>query len=102
MSVQVNIEQALMSALMPTFLQVDNESHLHSSGKGGDSHFNITVVSSSFMGQSLVARHRAIQGQLKTITQSVHALGLHTYTPDEWTARGCDVPESPSCAGTGR
>jgi BolA protein len=29
----------------------------------------------------------------------VHALALHTMTPEEWFAKGGDVPASPECMG---
>jgi BolA protein len=29
----------------------------------------------------------------------VHALALHTYTPEEWQARFGDAPMSPPCLG---
>ena len=99
---QQPIEQALTTEFSPTVLFVDNESHLHSSGKGGNSHFKITLVSDAFEGKGLVARHRAVQAVVHPLTQGVvHALGLHTYTPAEWTARGEVEPDSPACAGGG-
>lgn len=102
MSVQVAIEQRLMTAFVPERLLVENESHQHSSGKGSESHFKVTLVSAAFEGMALLARHRAVQAAVKDVTASVHALGLHIYTPAEWQARGGEVPDSPRCAGGGR
>jgi len=31
----------------------------------------------------------------------IHALALHTYTPDEWDNAG-QVPDSPRCRGGGK
>jgi BolA protein len=102
MSIDVSIEHALVQAFEPAFIEIDNESHLHSSGKGVNSHFKITLVSERFVGQSLVGRHRSVQKEIKPFTEGVHAIGLHTYTPEEWSARGASAPDSPSCSGGGR
>ena len=94
------ITSCLVQALAPLFIEVENESHLHVSGKGSDSHFKITLVSSLFEGKSLVARHRMVQSAVKPLTDGVvHALGIHTYTPEEWQLRGAVAPESPTCSG---
>jgi BolA protein len=29
----------------------------------------------------------------------VHALALHTYTPDEWLEKRNETPDSPNCLG---
>ncbi|MBD3766752.1 MAG: BolA family transcriptional regulator [Gammaproteobacteria bacterium] len=101
MSLEEAITQCLTTDLSPDFIEVDNESHLHSSGKGGNSHFKVTVVSDAFNGLSLVARHRKVQQVVAPVTGGVvHALGIHTYTPDEWKQRGYEIPESPTCAGS--
>ena len=34
------------------------------------------------------------------LADGVHALALHTYTPDEWSDIG-GVPDSPNCMGGG-
>lgn len=100
MSLEQAIAQRLNEALAPDFIEVDNESHLHSSGKGGNSHFKITLVSEAFNGLNLVARHRQVQQAVAPVTSGiVHALGIHTYTPSEWQERGYEIPESPTCAG---
>ncbi len=101
MSLEQAITQLLTTELSPDFIEVDNESHLHSSGKGGSSHFKVTVVSDAFEGMGLVARHRKVQQVVAPVTGGVvHALGIHTYTPDEWQDRGYEIPESPTCAGS--
>jgi BolA protein len=99
---QQQIETVLMGEFTPQLLLVENESYLHSSGKGSNSHFKVVLISDVFVDKPLLARHRAVQSSLKPVTVGVHALSLHTYTRDEWLARGGEVPESPSCAGGGR
>ena len=101
MSIQVQLEQTLADAFSPDYLSVENESHQHTSGKGSESHFKITVVSAAFAGQGLVQRHRAVQALIQPFTAAVHAVGLHSYTPEEWQQRGGCAPESPRCAGCG-
>lgn len=100
MSLEQVIIQLLSAGLAPDFIEVDNESHLHRSGKGSNSHFKVTVVSDAFSGLALVARHRKVQQLLAPVTGGVvHALGIHTYTPSEWQERDYEIPESPTCAG---
>lgn len=98
---QQQIETVLMQELSPQVLLIENGSHLHSSGKGQNSHFKLVLVSEHFINKPLLARHRMIQSLLKPVTIGVHALSLHTYTPDEWVARGGEIPDSPACAGVG-
>jgi BolA protein len=56
-------------------------------------------VSTAFEGKRLIARHRALNSALADeLAGPVHALALHTYTPEEWRARE-GAPESPACRG---
>jgi BolA protein len=99
MSKQTDIENKL-AALDPVFLEVVNESHMHSVPKNSETHFRVTVVSHRFADQSPVARHRMVNGLLADeLANGVHALALHTRTPEEWSARGGEVPASPQCLG---
>ena len=84
--------------LEPAFLEIANESHMHS-GPATDSHFKLTVVSNQFDGKRPVARHQLIYGVLaEELAGPVHALALHLYTPQEWQQSG-QVPDSPNCRG---
>ncbi len=92
--------QTSLSALEPVHLEVVNESHKHSVPENSETHFKITVVSERFNGKPLVARHRLVNELLKDeIMAGVHALALHTRTPDEWFDQGGVSPESPPCLG---
>jgi len=83
----------------PLFLEVQNESHMHSVAPGSESHFKVTLVSSQFQGKRQVQRHQAIYGCLaQELQQGVHALALHTFSPEEWQAQR-QVPASPQCLG---
>lgn len=99
MNTQQHIEGRLDGALMPLFMDVCNESHLHA-GPATESHFRVTVVSAAFAGLSAVKRHQQIYALLsEQLNNGVHALALHTYTPEEWQAAGHQIPESPQCRG---
>ncbi len=102
MSIQADIEQKLRSALEPAYLDVLDESHKHNVPPGSESHFKVTVVSEAFDGRKLVDRHRMVNGILAGELQTIHALALHTYTPEEWVERGHAPPNSPPCQGGGK
>jgi BolA protein len=100
MSVQQIIESRLGARFAPLHLEVVNESHMHSVPPGSESHFKVTVVSEAFAGRRLIERHRAVNETLAAeLSGPVHALALHTLTPEEWFARGGTVPNSPPCLG---
>ncbi len=99
MNVQSSIESRLAD-LEPVYLEVVNESHMHSVPANSETHFRVTVVSERFNGQLPVARHRLVNGLLaEELAGGVHALALHTRTPDEWFDQGGAIPESPQCMG---
>ena len=96
MNMRTHIESKLANALTPQWLEVLDESGNHS--RGTETHFKVTVVAPVFAGERLIARHRRINGLLaEELRGSVHALAIHTYTPDEWAARQ-QAPDSPNCA----
>jgi len=89
------IRQAL-AALQPTHLEVLDESHMHS--RGLETHYKAVIVSEAFAGKRPLQRHQAVYAAMGGLMQQIHALGLHTYTPEEWSA-GAQVPDSPRCRG---
>jgi BolA protein len=100
MTLQQTIESKLNEALSPEHLEVVNESHMHNVPPGSESHFKITVVTGAFEGKRLVARHQIINGLLADeLAGPVHAMALHTLTPDEYFDRAGRVPDSPPCQG---
>lgn len=100
MSVQQQIETKLREALAPVQLEVANESHSHNVPAGSESHFRVVIVTDAFNGQRAVARHQRVYQVLAAeLAGGVHALALHTYTPEEWRQRGNDAPASPACLG---
>ena len=99
MSVQTLIESKIESALQPSVLEVENESHMHS-GPAAESHYRLVVVSEDFTGKKLLARHRIINKLLADeLSGGVHALAMHTFTPEEWADRGETASPSPACRG---
>ncbi len=102
MSVEDDIIHKLEQALQPSHLEVINESDNHNVPPGSESHFKVIAVSEAFNGKMLVARHRMINKALEDeLAGPVHALALHTMTPDEWAEKGA-APASPPCLGGGK
>ncbi len=97
--VESQIQTKLSAALAPIHLEVTNESHKHNVPPGSESHFKVVLVSADFVGKRQVQRHQAIYATLaEELAGGVHALALHTYSPEEWLADQA-VPESPQCLG---
>jgi len=102
MSIEETITNKLEDALHPQHLEVINESHMHNVPPGSESHFKVVIVSDEFQGKMLVARHRMINKALSDELQGgIHALALHTMTPEEWSQTG-QAPTSPPCMGGGK
>lgn len=99
MLVQNQIIEKLVEALEPDHLEVENESHKHSVPPNSETHFKVVVSSEKFLGKRAVQRHQLVYGLLKDeMTTGVHALALHTFTPEEWSSTK-NAPESPDCMG---
>ena len=87
------IRQKLSQALAPVALEIEDDSgrhagHHHEGGmdakEGGESHFNLRIVSSAFVGRSRLDRQRTINGLLaEELAGPVHALSIRALTPDE-------------------
>ncbi len=102
MSIQAAIEKKLNDEFEVDFLRVENESHMHNVAPGSESHFKVTIVSNLFQDQMLIKRHRMINKTLEQELNQIHALALHTLTPEEWRAREGSVADSPKCRGGGK
>lgn len=99
MAMQQQIESKVTAALAPTWLEVINESFMHRVAPGAESHFKLVIVSEQFAGLRLLARHRLVNALLASeLAGGVHALALHTYTPEEWQDKR-SAPRTPSCIG---
>ncbi len=91
MSVAQTIHHKLTQALAPSRLEVVDDSARHAghagAQPGGETHFNVLVISQRFAGLNRVDRQRLVYGLLQTeLAGSVHALALVTRTADEQAA----------------
>lgn len=87
------IREKLVAAFAPERIELVDDSarhagHHHEGGMdarpGGESHFNLTLVSSAFEGQSRVLRQRAVNALLRDeLAGPVHALSILARTPAE-------------------
>ncbi len=56
--------------------------------EGDGAHFQALVVSPEFEGLSRVRRHQLVYAALgDRMREEIHALSMHTLTPEEWAAR---------------
>lgn len=95
--VQIVLEKKLTEAYRPVRLEVINESHMHSSRLGAESHFKVQIVSEKFAGLSRVQRQREVHALLGDELKVIHALSLRLITPEEEGAAPAFV--SPTCQG---
>lgn len=84
------IRAKLQSALEATAVEVEDVSYKHAGhaavkdSPAGETHFNLSIVSPKFDGQSLVKRHRMVYDLLGDELQSgLHALSIVAKTPQE-------------------
>ena len=87
---------AALAALQPEHLEVLDESHMH--GRGLETHYKAVIVSPAFAGLNAVKRHQKVYATVGELMGQIHALALHTYTPQEWAEQGV-APASPTCRG---
>jgi BolA protein len=99
MSTKLERIEAALSALQPVHLSVQDESHQHH--RGTETHYKAVIASERFAGLSPVKRHQAVYATLGSLMGEVHALALHTFTPEEWERQNA-VPASPVCRGGGK
>ncbi|MCK5917570.1 MAG: BolA/IbaG family iron-sulfur metabolism protein [Cocleimonas sp.] len=102
MSMQETIKSKLTTALKPEVLDIIDETQQHNVPADSESHFKVVAVSKAFEGKMLIARHRMINEVLsEELAGSIHALSLHTMTPDEYFEKAGKVSASPECLGGG-
>src|ERR1700759_540334 len=88
MSVSDTIREKLTAAFAPKELLVEDDSAKHAGHAGhrpgGETHFNVRIVSNAFEGVSRVERQRRVYAALAVeLKQQVHALSVGTLTPAE-------------------
>ncbi|MBO6892142.1 MAG: BolA family transcriptional regulator [Roseibium sp.] len=99
MSIKQSIVDKLTTAFSPRSLNVIDESEKHRGHggwrEGGETHFRVQIVSSSFEGMNRVARHRAINDLLADeLAGGVHALALEIRSDSEPDPRAARISES--------
>jgi acid stress-induced BolA-like protein IbaG/YrbA len=58
--------------------------HIQVLGDDG-THFEAVIVSSAFVGQSMVKQHQLVYGALgDRMKAEIHALSMKTFTPEQW------------------
>jgi BolA protein len=83
------IRQKLTDAFHPSKLDVIDDSARHAGHAGapkggGESHFNVVIVSGAFAGQGRLQRQRAVYGALaEELAGPVHALSVKALAPGE-------------------
>lgn len=78
--------KARLAALNPRHLEIVDESALHAGHAGAKSggHFQLTLVSPAFSGQTPVARHRLVYQTLGDMMSGrIHALSITALAPEE-------------------
>ena len=82
LSIALQMHQALTQRLVPTTLEVLDESAAHAghagaNGTGFGTHFRVRISSPLFTGKPRVAQHRLVYDALQEfIDQGVHALAI--------------------------
>ena len=81
------INELLQRTLNPASCQLVDESALHAGhagAKSGGGHYRLLVVSTMFIGQSRVQRHRLVYDCLRDMMHTeIHALAITALTPAE-------------------
>ena len=82
------MRRKLAEAFAPTALEVIDDSARHAghagSRAGGETHFNLVIVSEAFEGLSRVERQRRVNRVLaEELAGPVHALSIRALTPEE-------------------
>lgn len=81
------IRTALVAALAPQSLEIEDESHRHAGHAGaadGRGHFRVDVVSDAFAGMTPIARHRVVYSALGSLLETdIHAVAIRARTPGE-------------------
>ena len=85
------IHDAIEQVLDATHVQVIDHSAAHAGHAGaeaGGGHYEVIVVSEKFKGVSRLAAQRLVYSALGDLMAAeIHALTMHTYTPDKWRER---------------
>lgn len=74
------LKERLSSALCPTSIDINDDSHQHLGHQGAQSgagHFTVAIASEKFVGLSQVASHKLVYAAIEDlIPQEIHALRI--------------------------
>jgi len=87
----VNVAEEIrrrLAVLAPVRIELIDDSAKHAghagAAPGGNTHWNLTIVSASFAGKPTVARHRMVYAALGELMQHpIHALAIRAHAPGE-------------------
>ncbi|HRK71914.1 MAG TPA: BolA family protein [Micropepsaceae bacterium] len=88
MKMASRIRQKLEAAFRPSHLELIDDSQRHAghagARPGGETHFNVVIVSETFNGMGRVARSRLVHAALADeLADGVHALSIKAKAPGE-------------------
>ncbi len=82
------IKRALIDALQPLELILEDESARHAghagAKPGGETHFRVDIIAAAFTGKTRIERHRMVNDALAAeFARGLHALRIRAQTPAE-------------------
>jgi BolA protein len=99
MKLETLLKNSLATALNPSVLELENESHGHNVPRHSETHFRLVIVSEHFDGLSRVKRHQLVyKAADDALKQGVHALAMQCFTESEWAESPARLT-SPPCKG---
>ena len=96
-SIKSKIMDKLNAVFNPSFIDLINESHMHSVPENSETHFKLVIVSDLFKDLSLVQRHKKVFESLGVTMDKIHALSMTTYDLNEYESNP-KIIDSPECA----
>jgi BolA protein len=78
--------KARLSSLEPTLIELTDQSALHTGHAGnlGGGHFQLKIVSSHFLNQSQIARHRMVYQAIHDLMpHKIHAISILAISPND-------------------
>jgi stress-induced morphogen len=86
------IQAILQEKLQADYVEIVDRSDEHRHHKGrmdapvGSGHYDVVIVSSLFLGKTIVQQHRMVYKALSEQMQTtIHALSLKTYSSKQWS-----------------
>ncbi len=94
MKIETLLREKLQRELMPTEMEIVNESPKHGLPVEAEKHFRVVMVSDRFAGLSRIERHRLVHAAVAVeLENHVHALSVQAFTPEEFKGKSFSTPE---------